>query len=63
MTRATARCAICEKAFQFIQVTKPMRYCSARCSYTAERSLANARRRAKAALKRMAKRAALKAAH
>ncbi len=57
MMRATARCHVCDTPFRFIQVTKPMRYCSAACSYKAERSLANARRRAKAALKRIARRA------
>lgn len=56
MTKAKARCAICEREFAYFKVTKPRRYCSGGCQYRGERSLANARRRAKAALKRIAKR-------
>lgn len=60
--KATARCYICDSPFEYVQVTKPMRYCSGACSYKGERMLANARRRAKAAMRRIAKRT-LKAAH
>ena len=44
MKRATATCYWCSKAFEYIQSTKPWRYCSAACTYKRERHLQNERR-------------------
>jgi len=63
MVKDTARCYWCDNPFKYFRITKPRRYCSGGCQYHGERSLQNARRRAKAALKRIAKRAKLSSAH